>query len=120
MREARCADPVIIGQQTQGRYDNYRFLDPSEVLLKLGRPALLIAPGIATLRAEHVVVASKDTRAAQPESMTSSVIWRGTRSPPILGRFFIVTGLTRTICSSLRWTKEPTCWWQRLRPQPVG
>jgi nucleotide-binding universal stress UspA family protein len=64
-REARCADLVIIGQQTQGRHDNHRTLDPGEVLLKLGRPALLVAPGVASLRAEHVVVAWKDTREAR-------------------------------------------------------
>lgn len=64
-RESRCADLVIIGRQPPGRYDNYRNLYPSEVLLKLGRPALLVAPGIASLRAEHVVVAWKDTREAR-------------------------------------------------------
>lgn len=64
-REARCADLVIIGQQTQGRYDYYRSLDAGKVLFKLGRPALLVAPGVASLRAEHVVVAWKDTREAR-------------------------------------------------------
>jgi len=66
-REARCADLVIMGQQRQqqGRYDDQRILDPAEVLLKLGRPALLVAPGVASLRAEHVVVAWKDTREAR-------------------------------------------------------
>jgi len=64
-REARRADLVIIGQRTQGRYDNYRSLDPREILPKLGRPALLVAPGVVSLRAEHVVVAWKDTREAR-------------------------------------------------------
>ena len=64
-RESRSADLVILGQQAQGRYDNYRSLYPSEVLLKLGRPALLVAPGIASLRAEHVVLGWKDTREAR-------------------------------------------------------
>ncbi len=63
--EARCADLVIIGQQTQGRHDDQRTLDPGKVLLKLGRPVLLVAPGVASLRAEHVVVAWKDTREAR-------------------------------------------------------
>jgi len=45
-REARCADLVIMGpQRHEGRYDDQRNLDPAEVLLKLGRPALLVAPG---------------------------------------------------------------------------
>jgi nucleotide-binding universal stress UspA family protein len=65
-REARCADLVIVGkQQRHGRYDDQRTLDPAGVLLKLGRPALLVAPGAASLRAEHVVVAWKDTREAR-------------------------------------------------------
>jgi nucleotide-binding universal stress UspA family protein len=64
-REARCADLVIVPQRTQGRYDHYRTLDPREILLKLGRPALLVAPDVAALRAEHVVVAWKDSREAR-------------------------------------------------------
>ena len=64
-REVRGADLAIIGQQNQGRYDNSRNLYPGEVLLKLGRPALLVAPGVASLRAENVVVAWKDTREAR-------------------------------------------------------
>lgn len=64
-REARSADLVIIGQQAQGRHDDQRNLDPGKVILKLGRPALLVAPGIASVRAEHVVVAWKDTREAR-------------------------------------------------------
>lgn len=71
-REARCADLVVMDQQVRGRYDTYRTLDPGEILLKLGRPALLVAPGVASLRAEHVVVAWKDTpeaRRAVPDAM---------------------------------------------------
>lgn len=63
--EARCADLVVIGQPLRGRYDSQQILDPREVLFKLGRPALVVAPGIASLRAEHVVVAWKDTREAR-------------------------------------------------------
>jgi nucleotide-binding universal stress UspA family protein len=63
--EARCADIIVIGPPLRGRYDSQRILDPREVLFKLGRPALLVAPGIASLRAEHVVVAWKDTREAR-------------------------------------------------------
>jgi len=65
-REASCADLVIIGrQQATGRRNKHRTLDPGEVLLKLGRPALIVAPGVASLRAEHVVVAWKNTREAR-------------------------------------------------------
>ena len=64
-REARCADLVIIEQRTPGRYDNYRNLDPGEVLLTIGRPVLLVGPEVASLRAEHIVVAWKDSREAR-------------------------------------------------------
>jgi nucleotide-binding universal stress UspA family protein len=64
-REARCADLIIIGQKTLGRYDHYQSLDVSKVLFRLGRPALIVAPGIASLRVNHVVVAWKDTREAR-------------------------------------------------------
>lgn len=64
-RECRAADLVILGQQAQGRHDNHRSLYPGEVLLKLGRPALLVPPGIASLRAEHVVLGWKDAREAR-------------------------------------------------------
>jgi nucleotide-binding universal stress UspA family protein len=65
VREARCADLVIIEQRTPGRYDNYRNLDPGKVLLEIGRPMLLVGPEVASLRAEHVVVAWKDSREAR-------------------------------------------------------
>jgi nucleotide-binding universal stress UspA family protein len=64
-RESRSADLVILGQEPQSRYDNYRNLYPREVLLKLGRPALLVAPGVGSLRAGHVVLGWKDTREAR-------------------------------------------------------
>src|SRR5690348_1974273 len=59
------ADVIIIGQQLRGRYDNQRTLDPREVLFKPGRPALVVAPGFASLRAEHVLVAWRESREAR-------------------------------------------------------
>lgn len=75
-REARCADLVVLGQQIQGRYDPYRTLDPREILLKLGRPALFVAPGVASLRAEHIVVAWKDTREARRAALDAIPLLR--------------------------------------------
>jgi nucleotide-binding universal stress UspA family protein len=65
VRESRCADLVIIEQRNPGRYDIYRNLDPGEVLLKIGRPTLLVGPEVASLSAEHIVVAWKDSREAR-------------------------------------------------------
>ena len=95
VREARCADLVVIGHQIQGRYDKHRSLDPGEVLLKLGRPVLLVAPGIATLRAEHVVVAWKDTREARRAVLDAI--------PTLACR------QARLGCRSLRWRPGTKC-----------
>lgn len=64
VREARCADLVII-EQTRSSREIYGSLDPAEMLLKVGRPVLLVPTGIAALRAEHVVVGWKDSREAR-------------------------------------------------------
>jgi nucleotide-binding universal stress UspA family protein len=63
--EARSAELVIIGQTRNNTRGIYAALDPGEVLLKAGRPVLLVSAGIATLRAEHIVVGWKDTREAR-------------------------------------------------------
>ena len=63
-REARSADLVIIGQM-RGPGDTLGSLDPGEVLLKIGRPALVVPDGVSSLRAEHVIVGWKDTREAR-------------------------------------------------------
>jgi nucleotide-binding universal stress UspA family protein len=63
-REARSADLVIAGLAGHP-HDPYRYLDPRAMLLKLGRPLLVIPEGIAEVRTGHVVVGWKDTREAR-------------------------------------------------------
>lgn len=63
-REARSADLVILGLAGRTR-DPSRYLDPRALLLKLGRPILMIPDGIAEVRTGHVVVGWKDTREAR-------------------------------------------------------
>jgi nucleotide-binding universal stress UspA family protein len=63
-REARSADLVVIGR-TPGPGDPYSSLDPGGVLLRLGRPALVVPDGVSSLRAEHIVIGWKDTREAR-------------------------------------------------------
>ena len=63
-REARSADLVVIGQ-TKGPGDSFGTLDPGEVLLKIGRPTLVVPDGVSSLRADHVVIGWKDTREAR-------------------------------------------------------
>ena len=63
-REARSADLVVIGR-TKRSGSPYTSLDPGEAILKMGRPTLVVPEGVATLRAEHVVIGWKDTREAR-------------------------------------------------------
>ena len=63
-REACAADLVIIGRERISG-DPYRSLDPGALLLKVGRPVLMVPAGLDRLRADRVVVAWKDTREAR-------------------------------------------------------
>jgi nucleotide-binding universal stress UspA family protein len=64
VREARCADLIVIGQ-SKGREDVYGSLDPGGAILRAGRPVLVVPEGIGSLRAQHVVIGWKDTREAR-------------------------------------------------------
>jgi nucleotide-binding universal stress UspA family protein len=66
LQEARATDLLIIGGLHHPILrDPYRAIDPGALLLKAGRPILLVPPGVATLPARHVAVAWKDTREAR-------------------------------------------------------
>jgi nucleotide-binding universal stress UspA family protein len=57
LREARAADLLIIGRR-HSRDD----ADPGVIVLRAGRPVLLVPDTVATLPLRRVVVAWKDTR----------------------------------------------------------
>ena len=59
--EGRGADLIVIGQEV----GFYRALDAGSAILKAGRPVLMVPRKVSSLRAEHVVVAWKDTREAR-------------------------------------------------------
>lgn len=63
-REARRADLVIIGQ-APGPGDAYSSLNTGDVLLRLGRPALLVPDEVNSLLAENIVIGWKDAREAR-------------------------------------------------------
>jgi nucleotide-binding universal stress UspA family protein len=64
MREARAADLVIIGRQW-APMDPYRSLDPGSLVLKVGRPVLVVPEGITSLSAKKIMIAWKDVREAR-------------------------------------------------------
>jgi nucleotide-binding universal stress UspA family protein len=66
LRQARAADLIIVGGTRHPLLrDPYRALDPGAVLLRAGRPILLVPPGVTSLAGKRVAVAWKDTREAR-------------------------------------------------------
>jgi nucleotide-binding universal stress UspA family protein len=63
-REARAADLVIAGRDRKS-YDPYRSTDAGALVLRTGRPVLVVPPNIRSLVANRVAVAWKDTREAR-------------------------------------------------------
>jgi nucleotide-binding universal stress UspA family protein len=63
-REARIADLVVIGQHAP-LGDVYSSVDPGEMILKAGRPTLVVPEGVSVLRADRIVIGWKDTREAR-------------------------------------------------------
>ena len=63
-REARAADLVIIGNKPDSS-DSSHALDPGTVLLKAGRPVLVVPNNLRPLSLRHVAIAWKDVREAR-------------------------------------------------------
>jgi nucleotide-binding universal stress UspA family protein len=64
VREARSADLVILGRAAASDIAE-RAVDPATVLMRCGRPLLVVPDGVGTLSAERVVVGWKETREAR-------------------------------------------------------
>jgi nucleotide-binding universal stress UspA family protein len=63
-REARAADLVIVANKRES--DNpFLALDPGSLLLKLGRPVLVVPEGVTSLTHRRVAIAWKDAREAR-------------------------------------------------------
>jgi nucleotide-binding universal stress UspA family protein len=63
-RQARAADLIVVGRDRLP-YDPYRFTDAGAVVLRSGRPVLMVPPGVQSLAAKRAVIAWKDTREAR-------------------------------------------------------
>jgi nucleotide-binding universal stress UspA family protein len=65
-RHAHSVDLIIIGRGASSATSAPRHaINPADVLMRAGRPVLVVPPGINELRLEHAVVAWKDTREAR-------------------------------------------------------
>jgi nucleotide-binding universal stress UspA family protein len=62
--EARSADLVIVGR-APSPMDICRCLDPGAAVLRMGRPMLVVPPGVDTLKAERILIGWKDGREAR-------------------------------------------------------
>jgi nucleotide-binding universal stress UspA family protein len=64
--EARSADLVITGSNRSGALlDPLWTLDPSELVMRIGRPMMVVPPEVERLKLASVVVGWKDTREAR-------------------------------------------------------
>ena len=64
VREARSADLVILGRAAASDIAE-RAVDPASVLVRCGRPVLVVPDGVDVLAAERVLVGWKETREAR-------------------------------------------------------
>lgn len=63
---SRSADLVMLAASDGAATgDSYRFADPANVVLRAGRPALVVGERLGQLKLERIVVAWKDTREAR-------------------------------------------------------
>ena len=62
--QARSADLVIVGR-APSPMDISRCLDPGAAVLRVGRPMLVVPPGVDTLKAERILIGWKDNREAR-------------------------------------------------------
>ena len=63
-REVRAADLLVIGRQFRSE-DLFRSLDPGELILKAGRPVLLVPNEVTSFSGKRIAIAWKDTREAR-------------------------------------------------------
>lgn len=62
--QARSADLVVVGR-APSPMDICRCLDPGAAVLKVGRPMLVVPPGVDTLKTERILIGWKDSREAR-------------------------------------------------------
>jgi hypothetical protein len=79
--ELRAADLLIVGRRSAPA-DVSRTPDPGSVVLRAGRPVLVVPPNLDTLQAERVIIGWKDCLEAQRAAVpadSSEMLIRGDR-----------------------------------------
>ena len=65
-RESRAADLLVVGRRPESASNQpFKHMNPGEVLMRAGRPVLVVPPGLSHLDAAHVVIAWKNSREAR-------------------------------------------------------
>jgi nucleotide-binding universal stress UspA family protein len=84
VREARAADLVILGCGAAALDIADRAVDPASVLLRCGRPVLIVPDAIGTLSAERIVVGWKETREARRAVRDALALLKGAKEVTIV------------------------------------
>jgi len=83
--EARSADIVVTGANRVGGLSDPTWrLDPSELVMKLGRPMLVVPPEVDRLKLSSVVVGWKDTREARRAVVDALPLLQKTREVTVV------------------------------------
>ena len=65
MQQARAADVVVAGQRAEALVDPCVAVDPSDLVMRAGRPLIVVPPTVQWLDPRSVLVAWKDAREAR-------------------------------------------------------
>jgi len=84
-REARAADLVVLGREWMPATSNFSCsVSPGDILLRAGRPILLVPPEVERLEASRVLIAWKDTREARRAVMDALPLLHGAERVSVL------------------------------------
>ncbi|WP_424138689.1 hypothetical protein [Roseomonas chloroacetimidivorans] len=84
-REARAADLIVLGREWTPATSNYSCAaSPGDVLLRAGRPILLVPPKVERLEASRVLIAWKETREARRAVMDALPLLHGAERVSVL------------------------------------
>jgi nucleotide-binding universal stress UspA family protein len=81
--QARSADLLIVGRAPRPT-DICRSLDPGALVLRAGRPMLVVPPGIDRLKAERILIGWKDSREARRAIQDSLALLHEAKSVAIV------------------------------------